>query len=480
VRSESFWQFFEGIRPQLALRSHTLALVFEHLDQFDRPVGIVETGCMRQAGDWSGDGCSTILFDHYAHTHPGSTVYSVDHSAEATAQIRTLVGPSGRVHTGDSVALLRQLAEERPSDLPSVDLLYLDSFDPDSSHAIPNAARHLQELVSAAPLIHPETLVVVDKSPSSFTGVVDAQGRLQLTSPVAVGGKGKLVAEYAKAVGAREHFQGYQCGWSRMRGDARSTVPVSRHISAVITTSGQGSFAVASDDEFVGRALRASGTYGLDEIQQAARFFSKDEDVLVVGAHVGTVGISLSRLCRRIVLVEANPRTFKLLQCNLLLNEVSNAEALHLAANDREQTLEFVLSTHNSGGSKRMPLVKEQMYFYDQPDIVKVPAASLDAVLPQREFALVFMDIEGSEVFALRGMRRILSTARALIVEFIPHHLKNVAGVTPEQFAAEVQPYFSRLTVPSTGATANRDGFADLLRRMYDAGHGDNGIVFER
>jgi hypothetical protein len=82
--SDTFWSFYESIRPKLIHRSETFAQMFKHLDAFDRPVGIVETGCTRQAGTWQGDGNSTVLFDKYAQTHPGFRVLSVDLDENAT------------------------------------------------------------------------------------------------------------------------------------------------------------------------------------------------------------------------------------------------------------------------------------------------------------------------------------------------------------------------------------------------------------
>ena len=73
MRSPDFWSWFDGIAgPQLAHRTEGFRKVFDHLDRFDRPVGIVETGCVRQQDTWAGDGQSTILFDRYAELHPRS------------------------------------------------------------------------------------------------------------------------------------------------------------------------------------------------------------------------------------------------------------------------------------------------------------------------------------------------------------------------------------------------------------------------
>ena len=111
MRSPNFWSWFDGIAgPQLAHRTEGFRKVFDYLDRFDRPVGIVETGCVRQQDNWAGDGQSTILFDRYAEFHPGSAVFSVDRDPEAAALCRSLVGGQVQIHAGDSLAYLKSLA----------------------------------------------------------------------------------------------------------------------------------------------------------------------------------------------------------------------------------------------------------------------------------------------------------------------------------------------------------------------------------
>jgi hypothetical protein len=134
MRSSEFWDFYETLRPALARRSETFALVFEYLDRLDRPVGIIETGCVRQLGNWGGDGGSTLLFDKYAQTHPGSAVQSVDIDPKATQLCRSLVSDRVTVHTADSVSFLGTLADTVQPDSQVLDLLYLDSFDLDKAN----------------------------------------------------------------------------------------------------------------------------------------------------------------------------------------------------------------------------------------------------------------------------------------------------------------------------------------------------------
>jgi len=216
MRSEPFWHYFDTEpRPKLALRAETFAKMFDYLDGFDRPVGIVETGCVRLAGNWAGDGGSTILFDKYAEFHAGTVVHTVDVDQQATSLCRTLVSERVTIHTADSVAFLKKFADAPPKDFPALDLLYLDSFDLNYDDVFPSAFHHMKELTAVGTMIRPKTLVVVDDSPFYFSGLIE-NNSLNLTTQPKIGGKGKLIAEYAQQVCAEQRFTGYQCGWTRL------------------------------------------------------------------------------------------------------------------------------------------------------------------------------------------------------------------------------------------------------------------------
>ena len=252
------------------------------------------------------------------------------------------------------------------------------------------------------------------------------------------------------------------------------------HVAGALIRSGERVYAIDLEDDIVRRRADGYRSPVEEEIRRVAEFVTCDDNVLVVGAHIGTVAIPVAKLCRALWAIEANPRTFQLLTYNLKLNDAGNVHALNLVAGDREEEIDFVLNRMNSGGSKRMPRIKARMYFADHPDVIRLKTCPLDAALDGIDFALVFMDIEGSEYFALRGMQRILGGAKALFVEFLPHHLRNVSGISPEEFLAPIEPHFERLYVPSKDLTVARPEFRHMLRQMYDADEADAGLVFTR
>jgi len=216
MKSEAFWDWFNTeAGPKLSAREVSFRKMFTYLDSFDGPITIVETGCARIAGNWQGDGQSSVLFDHYLKFgHAESTAHAIDLDPKATELCKGLVSARVQVHTGDSVAVLPRVAKEVQASGRKINLLYLDSYDVDWDHPTPSAVHHLKEMVSIVGAIDAQTLVVVDDAPQQVRVMANNEGQLSLISAPKVGGKGIFVAEYAEQVGAKQFFSHYQVGWT--------------------------------------------------------------------------------------------------------------------------------------------------------------------------------------------------------------------------------------------------------------------------
>lgn len=249
---------------------------------------------------------------------------------------------------------------------------------------------------------------------------------------------------------------------------------------AIVTRTGTGLLATDPEDMGVGRELRKLGSYRDDELERVLGYIDSNDNVLIVGTHVGTMVIPIARHCKAVAAIEANPDTFGLLEMNLRLNDVRNVQAYNIAASDKAESIEFVSSRVNSGGAKRMPKVRDFRYFYDSPKTVMVPAYPLDEHLKGQTFSLVFMDIEGSEYFALKGMQTILANAKTLSVEFVPHHLRNVSGVSLRDFLDLIAPHFEHLLIPTLNKRVMKDGFMSALQEMFDQDQVDDGLIFTK
>jgi hypothetical protein len=173
----------------LNLRAEAFDAITAQLESLGRPVTIVETGCLRQEGNWAGDGQSTLVWDKFVN-YAGGTVLSVDLDPHAAALANSLTSDLTRVESNDSVAWLLHSAAVGLQ----VDFLYLDSYDIDWANPEPSMKHHEKELVAARPMLRPGTIVAVDDN-----------------TPTA--GKGYLVGVTAEREGWHVLADGYVRAW---------------------------------------------------------------------------------------------------------------------------------------------------------------------------------------------------------------------------------------------------------------------------
>jgi len=156
---------------------------------------IFETGTTRVAGNWEGDGQSTVLFDKFVNFYDG-VVFSVDIDPRAIANARGLVSYKTQCVCGDSVRFLKSMADMTNSRC-AADLVYLDSYDLDVDDPLPSMFHHIKELLALGSLAS-GTLVVVDDN-LVYNGKDT--------------GKGKFVEEYFNNIGVKIIYRGYQMIW---------------------------------------------------------------------------------------------------------------------------------------------------------------------------------------------------------------------------------------------------------------------------
>jgi len=254
----------------------------------------------------------------------------------------------------------------------------------------------------------------------------------------------------------------------------------SEFIAGYLTESHQGAFLCPAYDKHIGTSLLDSGECKGNEIEWLRRTLRPEDEVLVVGAHIGTVAIPVAKFSKRVVAIEANPETYRYLKCNLILNDIENIELMSFAATSEFTSLKFIAEKTNSGASKVFPKIPHPHYFKEPHNVLEVEGAPLDAIFPERAFSVIFMDIEGSEYSAFLGMKSLLAKAEVLFVEFIPYSLEFIAQASPEEFARALEPFFDYLFVPKLGGFVERLNFSSVLRYLYDLKISEDQIVFSK
>ena len=148
-------------------------------------------------------------------------------------------------------------------------------------------------------------------------------------------------------------------------------------------------------------------------------------DLMVdIGANMGWYSLLVSRLSRarcQVFAFEPDPENFARLQRNLALNDIRQVTAFNLAVGETAATLQ--LHRYGKGNAGRHSLVD-----LHAGETIPVEVLSLDALwaaqaLPAGPIRLLKMDIEGYEVFALRGAREVLARCEWLLLEHSPAYL---------------------------------------------------------
>lgn len=134
-----------------------------------------------------------------------------------------------------------------------------------------------------------------------------------------------------------------------------------------------------------------------------------------IGAHVGRWAIRLTDIASHVYAVEANPATAETLRRNIELNHLeSKVSVICCAAWDSETVLRLEdPNGKHRGGSTR---VLEQDG--NIPDGFRTPAYPLDTSTLRKhtDIGLVKIDVEGADLHVLRGMRRVLSVNRPIML----------------------------------------------------------------
>ena len=157
--------------------------------------------------------------------------------------------------------------------------------------------------------------------------------------------------------------------------------------------------------------------------------YLRPNDVVVdCGAHAGLYTVTAARMLEgsgRVIAVEPNPHTARLLRANLAKNEVENATVVEAAVYRKSGTVRFHLMRPGKAAY-------DSLYVANESEAVReidVPAVTLDEVLNREKIGRVDflkLDIEGAEVDALAGARAAIEEGRLplIMVEFTESNLQ--------------------------------------------------------
>jgi FkbM family methyltransferase len=170
------------------------------------------------------------------------------------------------------------------------------------------------------------------------------------------------------------------------------------------------------------------------ELAQLHRWVRPGDRVVDVGAHYGAYALPMARIVTEdglVVALEPARHAREVLHRNIRMNNVSNVRVLPVAAG--KEAAQGTLHMHKDRSRASLHELSEGASGNESVRVVR-----LDDVLPRdRRVALIKMDIEGYEQWALAGAKSILATDRPVVIfEHTP--LATIAAGLPEQGAWDV------------------------------------------
>ncbi len=155
--------------------------------------------------------------------------------------------------------------------------------------------------------------------------------------------------------------------------------------------------------------------------------------VVDLGVHIGTFSLGAAALGCDVLAVEASPYNASLVKASIARNQFDRVKIITAAVSDAPGALEFVEG--GPFGFVANPVM--------QGNKTQVPAVTLDALLADLGWPrvdVIKMDIEGSEVAAIRGMSRLLARDDApLIIYESNGHTLHFFGETPNSLITALE-----------------------------------------
>lgn len=177
--------------------------------------------------------------------------------------------------------------------------------------------------------------------------------------------------------------------------------------------------------DWVANAFAVRGFFDLANAVIAGAVCRPGDTILEVGANIGTETLLFARLVGtggRVVCFEPLPENVAILREQLALNGITNVDLRAAAVSDTPGSLRFLRPQEGMNfGEGRIVEAHEAVR-----GVIDVPAVVLDELFADGAFAaprLVAIDVQGAELFVLRGARRLLTEARPFVIAEVEQSL---------------------------------------------------------
>jgi len=176
--------------------------------------------------------------------------------------------------------------------------------------------------------------------------------------------------------------------------------------------------------------------YESEEMRAVLRLAKACSVFFDIGANVGLYSIALGRRFpdSRIVAFEPIATTYKELQRNLLLNEVTNVSTFNLGLSDRASNIPFYFDPTISGAASAAPLGPE----FADTQTLTCAVETLDEFVDRTGMLpdLIKCDVEGGELAVFRGATRMFERSKPIVFTEMLRKWSRRFGYHPNEIIA--------------------------------------------
>ena len=190
-----------------------------------------------------------------------------------------------------------------------------------------------------------------------------------------------------------------------------------------------GSIMLLKVNDWVQKNLFLYGIYEKKEIDFWIKFVNNKKVLFDIGTNVGYFSLVASRLVNKIdgkiYAFEPISHTYERAKLNISLNNYRNIILNKIAISDRDDKIQINIGNDENWG---MSSITNHDYLSGSSEIVET--TTLDNFVAKnhiKEIDIIKIDIEGSEIYALKGMQNVLSEIRPVVlIEILENSLKKV------------------------------------------------------
>jgi FkbM family methyltransferase len=229
-------------------------------------------------------------------------------------------------------------------------------------------------------------------------------------------------------------------------------VPLLRSLTPIAASPGDPRLLFYTSDNTVGPGIYKNDGYDEDILTYALDYLGQPQQhgtVVDIGGNVGAIAVSLAARhgATRVVAFEPEPKNFKLLTCNVILNDLDERIIVEQTAITDSNTLVTLELAERNFGDHRIRLQNSRGELSEESrSTIQVPGRRLDDALEAAgidDVALLWLDTQGHEGHILAGAPRLLARRLTWVAEYWPYGLRRANGL--DLFHSLVAEHFSRV-----------------------------------